>query len=800
MVFWAKKTSQGAELPLEDHLLDVAFCFRSLIRSAGYHDRLETAAGRKLTKSDIDRLSILAALHDIGKINTRFQNGGGGHLIEGITLCTPSGPFGFLWGWGAPETILEAICATFSHHGVPVWMENSSALAQIHEGVMRSLPDTAVPELHRIARIARKAFPAATSGSDLPTTSAFWHLYTGLLTMADQIGSSTSNFPVARAENFKRCADKAIAERLLDGALFPTSDITPETMFGWPEGSKLTPMQKAIWDLPLQDQLTLVESETGSGKTEAALLRFRRLAEAGKCAGLYFAIPTRSSAAQIQTRVTKTSERLWGLEAALAVPGYLTMGQATGAKAAGFDVTWDDTGKIEPSRWAADAPRKYLSAPVAVGTVDQALQAAIKRKWAHMRGSALSRSLLVIDEIHASDAYMTEIMMQLLKDHLSLGGFALMMSATLTTERRHQLFEACGANPIPHAAAPYPAVTTLRENQQITIPVASAKIDKNVDVSLEPNMTSPREIARRAAEAAGRGARVLVIRNSIAGAMAVADEIAKNHPDAPVMSLNGVSAIHHSRFASIDRQALDHAVEMSLGKSSSDPVIVIGTQTLEQSLDIDADLLLTDICPIDVLLQRIGRLFRHDRMHRPEGFTTPRCIVLHDEHASEWDLRRHQIGRDRAYPDLFMIDEVRTMIREHPVWAIPSMNRYLVDRGARDDLLSMEAGQDHQGRTLSMRRVAKNASLDRSRPIQEQIDFSPIHGSRLGEMPVTFRLDPPIHSPFGAGMIYDIDVPVWLIPENQEADGTAVTYRQSPQEYRISLAGKTLSYGPAGLS
>lgn len=136
--------------------------------------------------------------------------------------------------------------------------------------------------------------------------------------------------------------------------------------------------------------------------------------------------------------IDRPMERLYPasarVETVLAVPGYLRVGEVEGKRAGRFDVSWDDDPddeKKRQSRWSAESARKFLSAPTGVGTVDQALLAGLRVKWAHFRGSALARSLLVVDEVHASDAYMTELLLGVLRSHLALGGHAVLMSATL---------------------------------------------------------------------------------------------------------------------------------------------------------------------------------------------------------------------------------------------------------------------------------------------------------------------------------------------------------------------------------
>src|SRR5690606_25476420 len=278
------------------------------------------------------------------------------------------------------------------------------------------------------------------------------------------------------------------------------------------------PAQRLIGEWPLDDQLIILEAETGSGKTEAALWRFARLFEAGKVDSLYFALPTRAAAKQIHGRVNLAMQRLFGEaapEPVLAVPGYFRAGEHEGQALPGWKVRWDDDGGADErlllSRWAAESSKRFLASAVAVGTVDQAMLGGLQVKHAHLRSAALARSLLVIDEVHASDRYMSEVQTHLLRTHLGRGGYAMLMSATLgSVARVRWLTQRRRAQEPPFEAAvatPYPAVWGMR-GQEPETPRADGR-EKRVSMDLAPSWT-PEEAARHAIEAASAGAKVLV--------------------------------------------------------------------------------------------------------------------------------------------------------------------------------------------------------------------------------------------------------------------------------------------------
>jgi hypothetical protein len=157
------------------------------------------------------------------------------------------------------------------------------------------------------------------------------------------------------------------------------------------------------------------------------------LLAAGAVDALFFAVTTRAAARQLHRRVNKALHRMFDgspPEATLAIPGQAVSGEAKGTRLPSFEVLWDD-GAVAPQRWAAEHSARYLAARVAVGTVDQIALGGLQVKFAHLRGSSLSRALIVLDEVHASDPYMTETQLAMVQAHLELDGHVLLMSATL---------------------------------------------------------------------------------------------------------------------------------------------------------------------------------------------------------------------------------------------------------------------------------------------------------------------------------------------------------------------------------
>ena len=216
--------------------------------------------------------------------------------------------------------------------------------------------------------------------------------------------------------------------------------------------------------------------------------------------------------------------------------------------------------------------------------------------------------------------------------------------------------------------------------------------------------------AALALEAARLGAKVLVVRNTVGCAIDTQQALERAAgPDGEglLFDVGGVLTLHHGRFAAVDRRRLDGRVEALLGREreAGGGRVVVGTQTLEQSLDIDADLLITDLSPVDVLLQRIGRLHRHSRSDRPHGYEAPACVVLTPDGDDLSPLLARTPNANGlgphgvVYEDLRTLEATRRLAAERGRWRIPEMNRELVERATHPDALAeivRELGADWQ--------------------------------------------------------------------------------------------------------
>ena len=349
--------------------------------------------------------------------------------------------------------------------------------------------------------------------------------------------------------------------------------------------------------------LAIIEDTTGSGKTEAALILAHRLMAEGRAHGLFFALPTMATAdAMLPVSAPATG--------ACVLPGSrpslgLAHGQARlhegfrelDPRDAG---TSDEIGEEEaepagPScaAWIADDRRKAFLAEIGAGTVDQALLAALPIRHAALRLLGLSRRVLIVDEVHAYHPYMRAELCGLLRFQAALGGSAILLSATLPQAMKRDLAEAfqCGGRASLVALA-YPLATLVGAGRMTEHAVAvRAEAVRRLPVRRLETVEQAAEAVRAAS---ATGAAVAWIRNTV-------DDAILAH--AMLRDCGPATLLFHARFALCDRAPLEQEVLRRFGRNSAGRSgIVVATQVIEQSLDLDFDLIVTDLAPIDLLI------------------------------------------------------------------------------------------------------------------------------------------------------------------------------------------------------
>lgn len=847
--------------PLSHHCADVAAATRVVLEQSTLRKRLAALGGIAcLSDRQCDRLAVLAALHDLGKFNLGFQRkairdakGKAGHVQEVMALLEGGSEASArlaeavmietLETWSpSPEQTVQLLAASICHHGRPRRVEHRPL--DVWRGGDERHPFAGIAGLRRAVECwVPGAFEPGAE--PLPGNTEFQHAFSGLVTLADWLGSDTRFFPYSDSIDDERYAFALRQARLavtaigLDTSRGRFALGTVPARFDQISQHPARPMQALTADLPVtpSGSITLIESETGSGKTEAALIRFLRELQGGEVDGLYFALPTRTAAVQLHRRIHEAMCRAIPEEAArppvvLAVPGYLNVDDQEGRRLAPFEVLWNDdpADRYRFRGWAGEHPKRYLAGGIVVGTIDQALLSALALNHAHLRAAGLLRLLLVVDEVHASDAYMTRILEEVVSRHVKAGGRVLLMSATLGAAARNSLLHADLARrlrPPPPSledsiAETYPAVASRAAGESLATwhPGSPAK-PKSVRIRILPSAGAPAEIAAAALGAARAGARVLVVRNTVADCVATqrALELATKGAQADLLfRVAGVAAPHHSRFAPGDRRALDAGIEQALGaRTAHRPVVVAATQTVEQSLDIDADVLVTDLCPIDVLLQRVGRLHRHPDRPRPTGFEHAGLMVLTPD---ERDLGRLIRGNDEArgphglgtvYDDLRILEATWRLLEANPIIEIPRMNRELVERGTHPEALAAIARElgppwdRHEtrmlGRVCNDARLARLNLADWTQPFGDYSfpsdDMDVRVQTRLGTGDRRVELAQPMCGPFGL-VVGQLTIPATLA-KGIPVDAEITDLSAGDGVIRFSFGGKAFRYDRWGL-
>lgn len=415
----------------------------------------------------------------------------------------------------------------------------------------------------------------------------------GLTSVADWIGSGMF---------FENPADpwQESVSRALDAAGFVPPDYKTGLAFVDVFGFAPRTAQAALIELVEKPGVYVLEAPMGLGKTEAALFAAYRMLSTGQASGIYFALPTQLTSNKIFERFNCFLQQI--LAEDCAHRSLLLHANA-----------WQITDMGEDGRpggaWFNQSKRGLL-APFAVGTIDQALMAAMNVKHGFVRAFGLAGKVVILDEVHTYDAYTGALLDALVELLRALHCTVIILSATLNQERRSQLI----GSELKESG--YPLITACPNGFPVAEVALPAGVSETVAVQLLGNEQLAIEEALARAE---QGQQVLWIENTVAEAQQRYLDLAARGNE-----LGLACGLLHSRFTADDRQALEDHWVNQFGKPGWEQRgqhgrILVGTQVLEQSLDIDADFMVSRFAPTDMLLQRMGRLWRHSDTPRPVG-------------------------------------------------------------------------------------------------------------------------------------------------------------------------------------
>jgi len=683
-VLWGKSDAGGSPNLLLQHLFDTAAVAELIWEhylSPGtrrWLDACSAARGKHL-------YALLAGLHDVGKASPAFQ-------AKVPDLARRVQDAGLSWkrldkdsaAWhhtGAGAVILRTVLP--QHNWTPQSVDWVWPLIAGHHGL--------VPEAEKLL-VARRLGNAQGRGQEwvaaqrdlveavadalgvdltdigsllLPSRGRQLEL-SGLIIMADWIASS-DHFPGIDAfsqvsmDGARQRADEAWRALQLrggwgDAPYAPALDLIASRF-----GRTARPLQTAGIHLAEQmtgPGLTIVEAPMGEGKTELALAAAEVLGRRFGRDGVFVGMPTQATSDPMFGRVLD-----WARELDSAVPVGLLHGKRM------FNAQWNDLqqrvhfagvdefgcddgyGLVDAGRWERpeQAPAEWflgakrgMLMPVVVGTIDQLLHAATRTKHVMLRHAGLAGRVVILDEIHAYDTYMSQFLLEALRWLGDAEVPVILLSATLPPEQRESLIRAYvqGATrrrtpELPQSAseARYPLITAVSvadgaaRREARTAQPWRPSVPVAVDVLDEEPTDDPERLIDLLDERLRDGGCALVIRNTVGRAQKTYQALADRWGTDEVLLL-------HARLTVAERAARTERALDLLGPpkdSVARPhrLIVVATQLAEQSFDVDADLLVTDLAPIDLLLQRVGRLHRHDRpvSQRPERLRSAQVVV-----------------------------------------------------------------------------------------------------------------------------------------------------------------------------
>lgn len=747
------------------HCLDVAAC--------GYYIVKNNIFGMRniLSECDINGqdaenfITWIFSIHDIGKFARGFQKYASFPEsplvppISGVAALERHDSLGFyLW-----ENLFEAWCRndndiipgvtieerrkfesalntwilmSTGHHGIPPdTLKNSSSLAFDDEDII-----AASHYINDSAKLFPFQLPEAwkIKNGKKQLKKQSW-IFAGILTLADWIGSGKTFFPLVSTPMFLEdywplaCGKAQRALSTIPSLSAHSRYTDHQTLF--PFIQSLTPLQQRAATLDISapgPQLVIMEDVTGAGKTEAALILTHRLMSANKGHGLYVGLPTMATANAMYLRLATAYHALFadnsrpslmlahgGREMSAAFRQSLWQPSAETAE----DYAHDEANATgECHAWFADSRKKALLAEVGVGTLDQLLMAVMPFRHQSLRLLGMRNKILLLDEVHAYDGYMVKLLEGLLRFHAAQGGSAIILSATLPAALREKLLDAfndgTGSAPInQNADAGYPWLShlssaELKEEELATRP----EVQRTVVVHW---LTQRREALDIIYQAVKAGQCVCWIRNTVDDALNSFQQLIdeKIIPEQDLL-------LFHSRFAFSDRITIENKTLSWFGNdapaSERCGKVLIATQVVEQSLDLDFDWMISDLAPIDLLIQRAGRLQRHIRdafgkrkKERPDERQPPVLHIL----APEWQeqaepgwLGLELRGTGFVYSDHACLWRTQALLRQYGEIRMPENARALVD-GVYEQKIVAPAGLQTLsdmafGKVLSQRSVA----------------------------------------------------------------------------------------------
>lgn len=432
----------------------------------------------------------------------------------------------------------------------------------------------------------------------------------------------------------------------------------------WPNfaSDRLRALQEKTQQLFLQTDArvsaVLIEAPMGEGKTEAGLYAAIQMAQQWGKDGFYVALPTAATSNQM---VGRMQQLLTMHHCGDRIKLLHSMAWLTEETMQQLDFT-DDLAEIR--RWLQPKKRGLL-APYAVGTVDQAMMAVCNVKYGVLRLLGLSQKVLIIDEIHSYDVYMSRFIHLLIKWCKALQIPVVLLSATLPPDKKKELLAPYTSEKLPAA---YPAITAVTESGiPITMEIPSTAQRKTVSIEIALHLHEPKQIAKMADDLTKNGGCICVLLNTVDQAQDVYRALEENQSGARLL-------LFHARFPAKRRSEIEKECVRLFGKDKTHRptrAILVATQVVEQSLDVDFDAMISAFAPVDLVLQRMGRIHRHAETQRPDSLRDPKMILLAPE--KQWEA-------DKAiYPECLLNQSYHLFCQKQVVRIPEDMQSFVTD-------------------------------------------------------------------------------------------------------------------------
>jgi len=660
--FWGKLSATTEELyhPLVCHLLDTGFVTAGLLTDVlpGSFRKWLAEAFCLHEDAVCQWLPFWSALHDIGKATPAFQAKAAGHQPGRIARLQAAG---FLMGTtgaiGHGMLTARILRNCFTGSNVlgslpPEFARNLALVLGGHHGIFPTAMEVQNTRPGDIGNTAwarqqmaiYQALAAVWQVKDLPKPQppnsagqAVYAVLAGLVSVADWIASFDGCFPYAGQD----CdMDTYLAQlpgrvtsalRKLGWSTWKTS---PEATFAGLFGFEPNRMQATVAGLSSELQrpgLFIIEVPMGLGKTEAAFDLIRDLLLRLGHRGAYIALPTQATSNQMFRRFADFAGKLVA-EGTAGIQ--LLHGQAMlcddfqDLRPTGIEDDDANAPALAALEWFS-APKRGLLAPLGVGTIDQSLLSVLQTRHFFVRLFGLAGKVIVLDEVHAYDTYTSRLMLHLLRWLGRMGCSVVLLSATLPAVKRRELLAAFDSETV-IPDAPYPRVTVVSGGLTRSESIA---VEKNTQVRVETVEPDPHTLVHRLKSALSGGGCAAWICNTVGRSQEVfrvlRQQLADGHWHLDLL---------HARFpAGLRRQKEDRVIQL-FGKEGwrqghrPKAAVLVATQIIEQSLDLDFDLMVSDLAPVDLVLQRSGRLHRHSLLdgqptQRPAQLAEPRLWI-----------------------------------------------------------------------------------------------------------------------------------------------------------------------------